>query len=215
MNLRLRHLGHPQKNSTVRGVTLAEAMITIAVVGVLAAVAAPNVTKLGSKPLPDTANQIAGVFRSARARAIAQTSPIKIKPKNRLAVPNGVSNGGLNTQFEMMKATSTNATCNDDDPTMWKSDSTLSEDYLTFGKASDPADKKITLQIAKVDTNVLAEPTGWEICFNPRGMASTTSTSVNNFVGNAVVLTFQEGTNLTARRRVEIFPAGGIQIYDN
>jgi Tfp pilus assembly major pilin PilA len=215
MNLRLRHLGHPQKNLTVRGVTLAEAMITIAVVGILAGVVAPNVTKVGSKPLPDTANQIAGVLRSARARAIAQTSPIKIKPKNRLAVPNGVSNGGLNTQFEMMKASSTNAACNTDDATVWKADNTLSEDYLTFGKASDPADKKITLQITTVDGSVLTEPTGWEICFNPRGMASTTITSVNNFVGNNVVLTFQEGTNTAARRRVEIFPAGGIQIYDN
>lgn len=215
MNLRLRHLGHPQKNLTIRGVTLAEAMITIAVVGVLTAVTAPNVTKIGSKPLPDSANQIAGVFRSARARAIAQTSPIKIKPKNRLAVPNGVSTGGLNTQFEMMRATSTNVACNDDDPTKWKSDTTLSEDYLTFGKAKDSADKKITLQITRVDESVLTEPTGWEVCFNPRGMASTTITSVNNFVGSNVELTFQEGTDTAARRRVEIFPAGGIQIYDN
>jgi hypothetical protein len=114
-----------------------------------------------------------------------------------------------------MKASSTNAACNTDDATVWKADNTLSEDYLTFGKASDPADKKITLQITTVDGSVLTEPTGWEICFNPRGMASTTITSVNNFVGNNVVLTFQEGTNTAARRRVEIFPAGGIQIYDN
>jgi prepilin-type N-terminal cleavage/methylation domain-containing protein len=215
MNLRLRHLGHPQKNLAIRGVTLIEALITIAVVGVLAAVAAPNVTKVGSKPLPDTANTIAGVLRSARARAIAQTSPIKIKPKNRLAVPNGTSMGGLNTQFEMMKASSTNVACNNDDATLWKSDNTLSEDYLTFGKASDPVDKKITLQVTTVDTVVLTDTTSWEICFNPRGMVSTTSTSTNNFTGNDVILTFQEGTNPSVRRRIEVFPAGGIQIYEN
>jgi prepilin-type N-terminal cleavage/methylation domain-containing protein len=213
MNLRLRHLGHPQKNLAIRGVTLIEALVTISVVGVLAAVAAPNVTKVGSKPLPDTANTIAGVLRSARARAIAQTSPIKIKPKNRLAVPNGTSMGGLNTQFEMMKASSTNVACNTE--IGWVSDNTLSEDYLTFGKASDPADKKITLQVTTVDQVVLPETTGWEICFNPRGMVSTTSTSTNNFTGNNIVLTFQEGTNPSVRRRIEVFPAGGIQIYDN
>jgi prepilin-type N-terminal cleavage/methylation domain-containing protein len=213
MKLRLRHLGHPQKNLAIRGVTLIEALVTISVVGVLAAVAAPNVTKVGSKPLPDTANTIAGVLRSARARAIAQTSPIKIKPKNRLAVPNGTSMGGLNTQFEMMKASSTNVACNTE--IGWVSDNTLSEDYLTFGKASDPADKKITLQVTTVDQVVLPETTGWEICFNPRGMVSTTSTSTNNFTGNNIVLTFQEGTNPSVRRRIEVFPAGGIQIYDN
>jgi prepilin-type N-terminal cleavage/methylation domain-containing protein len=213
MKLRLRHLGHPQKNLAIRGVTLIEALVTISVVGVLAAVAAPNVTKVGSKPLPDTANTIAGVLRSARARAIAQTSPIKIKPKNRLAVPNGTSMGGLNTQFEMMKASSTNVACNTE--IGWVSDNTLSEDYLTFGKASDPADKKITLQVTTVDQVVLPETTGWEICFNPRGMVSTTSTSTNNFTGNNIVLTFQEGTNPSVRRRIEVFPAGGIQIYEN
>ena len=215
MNLRLKRLRYPQQNLAIRGVTLIEALVTIAVVGVLTAVAAPNVTKLGSKPLPDTANQIAGVLRSARARAIAQTSPIKIKPKNRQAVPNGTSTGGLNTQFEMMRASSTNAACNTDDAAVWKSDNTLSEDYLTFSKASAPADKKITLQVTTIDGVVLSQTTAWEICFNPRGMASTISTSTNNFTGNDVILTFQEGTNPSERRRVEIFPTGGIQIYDN
>jgi prepilin-type N-terminal cleavage/methylation domain-containing protein len=220
MHLRLRPLGHPRRNLAIRGVTLIEALVTISVVGVLAAIAAPNVTKIGSKPLPDTANQVAGVFRSARARAIATTSPIKIKPKGRQAVPNGTSTGGLNTQFEVLRATSTNAICNTEDTTVWKPDKTLSEEYLTLGKASDSVDKKITLQATQVDpptpaTGFLSDPTGWEVCFNTRGMTSTTTTTTNNFVGNDVILTFQEGTDTTKRRRVEIFPAGGIQIYDN
>lgn len=215
MHLRSRPLGHARRNLSIRGVTLIEALVTISVVGVLAAMAAPNVTKLGSKPLPDTANQVAGVLRSARARAIAQTSPIKIKPKNRQAVPNGTSTGGLNTQFEVMRATSTNAICNTEDTTVWRTDSTLSEDYLTFGKSSDSTDKKITLQVTRVDNTVLSNPTGWEICFNTRGMVSTTTTSTNNFVGNNIILTFQEGTDSSKRQRVEIFPAGGIQVYDN
>jgi Tfp pilus assembly protein FimT len=215
MHLRSRPLGHPRHNFAIRGVTLAEALVTIVIAGVLATIAAPNVTKLGSKPLPDTAKQVAGVFRSARARAIAQTSPIKIKPKNRQAVPNGVSSGGLNTQFEMLRATSTNAVCNTEDTTVWKTDNTLSEEYLTFGKANDPADKKITLQTTRVDNTILNVPTGWEICFNTRGMVSTSTTSTNNFVGNDVILTFQEGTDSSKQRRVEIFPAGGIQVYDN
>jgi prepilin-type N-terminal cleavage/methylation domain-containing protein len=205
MCLRSRSLGHPRQILPIRGVTLIEALVTISVVGVLATLAAPNVSRLGSKPLPDTANQAAGVFRSARAKAISQTSPIKIKPKNRLAVPNGTSTGGLNTQLEVWRTTKTTAVCNAE--TDWVKDSALTEEYLTFAKG-------VTLTSTQIDNAVISVPTGWEICFNTRGMASTTSTSTNNFVGNNVILTFQQASD-SKTQRVEIFPAGGIQVYDN
>jgi type IV fimbrial biogenesis protein FimT len=192
----------------VQGVTLVEVLVTIVVVGVLAAVAAPNVTKLGSKPLPDTANQMAGVFRSARAKAIASTSPIRVRPKDRQAVLSGTSTGGLNTQFEVWRTTKTTANCHSDASAEgWVLDGTLSSEYLTLAKG-------IILQSTEVDGAILSVPTGWEVCFNTRGMASTTSTRTSDFVGNNVKLTFQQ-TSDNKTKSIEIFPAGGIQVYDN
>jgi len=205
-NRRLTFLRYFLRTQSVQGFTLIEALVTISVVGVLAAISASNVTKMGSKPLPDTSNKVAGVFRAARSSAIAQTSPIKIKPAQRLVNPDGTSTGGLNTEFEMWRANSTTATCNSE--TGWTQDKkSLSKEYLTFAQG-------ITLQATQVDGTLLNVPTGWEVCFNTRGMASTTSTTTNNFVGNNVILTFQQASD-SATRRVEIFPAGGIQVYDN
>jgi prepilin-type N-terminal cleavage/methylation domain-containing protein len=213
MNLRLRHLGHPQKKLAIRGVTLIEALVTISVVGVLAAVAAPNVTKIGSKPLPDSANQLAGVFRSARARAIAQTSPIKVRPLGRSANVSGTSTGGSNSQFEILRATSTNTVCNSE--VGWTASNSATQGYLTFptSNASPPA-PLVILQSTQVDNATLTVPTGWEICFNTRGVASTTTTSTSNFQGNNVFLTLQQVSD-GKTQRVEIFPAGGIQVYEN
>ncbi|NJM75166.1 MAG: hypothetical protein HC852_04510 [Acaryochloridaceae cyanobacterium RU_4_10] len=188
-------------------------MVTIAMVGVLAAIAAPNVTRLGSKPLPDTANQVAGVFRAARTRAMAQTSPIKVRPLGNVALANGKSDGGSNTQLEVLRATSTNSVCNSE--TGWTPDRTLSADYLTFGTG-------IRLQRTTIDSvptvNSAVVPaetaTAWQVCFNTRGVASTTSTSTANFQGNDIVLTLRQASD-SKTQRVEIFPGGGIQVYDN
>jgi prepilin-type N-terminal cleavage/methylation domain-containing protein len=109
---RLTFLLSAPHTQSLQGFTLIEAMVTIAMVGVLAAIAAPNVTRLGSKPLPDTANQVAGVFRAARTRAMAQTSPIKVRPLGNVALANGKSDGGSNTQLEVLRSTSTNTVCN-------------------------------------------------------------------------------------------------------
>jgi type IV fimbrial biogenesis protein FimT len=213
MHLRLRPLGHPRRNLAIRGVTLIEALVTISIVGILAAIAAPNVTQMGSKPLPDTANQIAGVFRSARARAIAQTSPIKVRPLGRSANVSGSSTGGSNSQFEILRATSTNTVCNSE--VGWIASNSGTQGYLTFpsSKGSTPA-PLIILQSTKVDNTTLTVPTGWEICFNTRGVASTTTTSTSNFQGNDVVLTLQQVSD-GKTQRVEIFPSGGIQVYEN
>jgi Tfp pilus assembly protein FimT len=200
MHLRRKLTGSLQDRA-VRGVTLIEALVTISIVGVLGAVAAPNVTRMGSNPLPDTASQVSGVFRSARARAIAQTSPIKVRPLGRTANVSGTSTGGSNTQLEILRATSTNTTCNSE--AGWTADKTLSSDYLTFKNG-------VTLQSTQVNGATLAVTTGWEICFNTRGMASTTSTSTINFQGDDVVLTLQQASDSTTQT-IEIFPAGGIQ----
>jgi hypothetical protein len=218
MHLRLRPLGHPRLNLTIQGVTLAEAMITVAVVGILSTVAAANVTKIGAKPLSDTVNKAAGLFRSARSKAIAQTLPIKIKPTGRLSVPNGTSTGGNNYQLEAWRpdpsqpVSTYSLACNSE--TGWVLDSALTQQYAssTDSKLTFPAG--VTLQSTKVDTNMLSVPTGWEVCFNTRGIASVTSVNASSFNGNNITLTFQQASD-GSTQRLEIFPAGGIQINAN
>jgi prepilin-type N-terminal cleavage/methylation domain-containing protein len=218
MNLSLRRSRHSRQNLAIRGVTLIEALVTIAVIGILGSVAAANVTKVGAKPLSDNVNKVAGLFRSARSKAIAQTLPIKIKPTGRLAVPSGTSTGGNNNQLEAWKPDPTqsvstyNLSCNSE--TGWVLDNALTQQYAsgTYPKLTLP--DGITLQSTQVDTTVLSTPTAWEICFNTRGIASVTSVSSASFNGNDVTLTFQDASNSTTQR-LEVFPAGGIQIYAN
>jgi prepilin-type N-terminal cleavage/methylation domain-containing protein len=226
MHLRLRPLGHPRRNLAIRGVTLIEALVTISVVGILTAIAAPNVTKIGSKPLPDTVNQVAGLFRSARSKAIAQTIPIKIKPAGRLAVPNGTSTGGNNYQLEAWKPDGTvlisQMICNSE--IGWKLDSVITQQFssstqtnLTFPRFPQVSQgQEVTLQTTNIDSTVLPSPTSWELCFNGRGVASTTNVNTNIFQGNDMILTLQQTIgSATTTQRVEIFPAGGVQIYAN
>jgi prepilin-type N-terminal cleavage/methylation domain-containing protein len=202
----------------VQGTTLIEALVAISVIGVLAAIAGPNVTQMGSKPLPDTANRVAGVLRAARAKAIATTTPIKIKPKGRLVNPDGTSTGGSNYIFEIWTANSTNVACNSEVGwTQRRSSSGFSAEDLTFAQTKDTSGVStplVELQSTQVDNAVLAVPTGWEVCFNTRGMASITSTSTTDFQGNNIILTLQQVSD-SKTQRVEIFPAGGIQIYEN
>ncbi|HEY9827743.1 MAG TPA: GspH/FimT family pseudopilin [Stenomitos sp.] len=198
-------LRQTRRGRAIQGVTLPEVLITIVVIGVLTAVAAPNVVNLGNRPLPDTANQVAGVFRLARAKAISQTMPIRVRSFGALINPDGTSSGGINTRLEVHYATSTTVACNSE--TGWTRDGSFSDENLTFAK-------NVTLNSTQVDGTTLATPTAWQVCFNVRGMASTTVTYTDNFQGNNVVLTLRQSSDNTTRR-IEVFPAGGVQVYDN
>ena len=221
-NTAIKILGRSQKNRQIQGTTLAEVLVAIVVIGVLAAIAAPNVFSQGSKPLPDTVNQVAGVLRQARSMAIAQTSPIKVRSRGNVLTTDGRSNGGSRTQLEILRATSTNTACNSE--TGWLPDgtkpdgtvgpATLSLDYLTFATGITP--RQTTINGAVTQNTVQIPPindaTAWQICFNPRGTASTTTTRTTNFQGDDVVLIFQQA-NSDYIQQLHIFAAGGIQVY--
>jgi prepilin-type N-terminal cleavage/methylation domain-containing protein len=65
---------------TSQGFTLIEALVTIAIIGVLAAMTAPMFSGY-NKPLQNATNQVAGVFKQARMRAIATTNAFRITPR--------------------------------------------------------------------------------------------------------------------------------------
>ncbi len=61
------------------GFTLIEALVTIAIIGVLAALVGPGLFAV-NKPLQNATNQVSGIFKQVRLRAIATTTAYRVRP---------------------------------------------------------------------------------------------------------------------------------------
>ncbi|NJK41161.1 MAG: prepilin-type N-terminal cleavage/methylation domain-containing protein [Acaryochloridaceae cyanobacterium SU_2_1] len=152
VNQRLVRFRHP-KNSTA-GVTLIEMLVVLSLTAMLAAFTAPAIT-FGRNPLRDTSSRLAASFKLARARAMAETSAVRIRPLS-------------STEFVMERATR----CSD---TTWtnisdrgqKNGVTVNED-LSF---DSPAQ---LISPTQVNGAVVTPVTNWNLCFNSRGMADKT-----------------------------------------
>ena len=70
---------HRGISRNVRGFSLVELLIVLAVVGVVLAIAALNLRPLGA-PLDQAANGLAGSLRQARTKAMATTSAYRVRP---------------------------------------------------------------------------------------------------------------------------------------
>jgi prepilin-type N-terminal cleavage/methylation domain-containing protein len=130
------------------GFTLTEVLVTVVVLGVLTAIAAPNI-RFGSNPLKDTSTRIAGNLKLLRAKAMSQTSAYRLQ-----AVPGSVPGTvALGIQRAML--------CSD---TVWTADPAFAtEDTLL--------DRQV--QISQVTLNGQSKPIdGWSICYNSRGLAT-------------------------------------------
>jgi prepilin-type N-terminal cleavage/methylation domain-containing protein len=180
---------------SLQGFTLIEAMVTIAIVGVLAAIAAPNILAVGNNPLPDTTSRIAGQFRSARAKAISQTALFRIRPQGGTIATCALATGGCSTtQLIVERSTSVNTSCNA--ATGWTQDNYFTPEDLTFGTGISVS----RVQINAVEPAVL---TDWQLCFDNRGIADKN-----------LVLTLRQSSN-SLIKRIEIFPGGIVQVYEN
>jgi prepilin-type N-terminal cleavage/methylation domain-containing protein len=183
------------KNST--GFTLIESLIAISVLGVLTAIAAPNVMGMGTKPMRDSVNQASGQFRMARSKAIAQTSAyrIRFRPVNQGATDEKV-------QLIVQRANS----CNSTD---WRFDGTFTEEDRTSAKSIKLTrawvnnGSPLTAFQVPNDTNYVEWDRLTEFCMNSRGVANKN-----------LVLEFQKGLT-NQKMRLEIFPGGALQIYDH
>ncbi len=169
-----------------KGFTLAETLVTITILGVLTAIAAPNIMPMGSNPLKDTTNTIAGNIKLIRAKAMSQTSAFRMRP---VVNANGVS---LVAEHA--------ATCAD--PTVnWRTDPSFAEEDTQLDDPTVTPQRK-GVQIEEFTINGVAQAGyNWNICYNSRGLTAQTQ---------SLVLTLK---NIKGDwRKVAIFPGGGIDL---
>jgi prepilin-type N-terminal cleavage/methylation domain-containing protein len=199
-NIAIKLLNHSRKTQQIQGTTLAEVLVAIVIVGVLGAIAAPNILAMGSNPLPDTTNQVAGQFRSARAKAVSQTAQFRVRPQGGTIATCAVSTGGCSTnQLIVERSTSVTTACNAS--TGWTQDNYFTPEDLTFGRGISFSRAQINPVVG--DAGEPAVLTNWQVCFNNRGIADKN-----------LVLTLRQSSDGQIKR-IEIFPGGTVQIYEN
>ncbi|HEY9824671.1 MAG TPA: prepilin-type N-terminal cleavage/methylation domain-containing protein [Stenomitos sp.] len=180
----------------IQGTTLPEVLLTVVLVGVLAAISGPNLLQMGNNPLDEGINRLAGQLRLARAKAIAQSSAYRI----RWTMLNPGDPEKVQTQFIVERAQN----CND---TTWTKDPTFTDEDIT----TKPKVELIGLTVNSVTPPSLLDPNpsepaqNWKLCINSRGLADKDV---------QWTLRWRQGAGGPVKK-LEIFPGGAIQVYDN
>lgn len=185
---------HRNHHNASTGFTLVEILISIVLIGVLGAIAAPNIMAMGSKPLPDSTNRLVGQIRLARAKAISQTSAYRLRPE----VIN-MSDPDLNnrqTRWVIQRANSCNSTT-------WTTDASFTEEDVTSSKRVELVQSKLNnVVIEDTDPDRIAKMT---FCINSRG-------TIHENKNLQFKLQYREDS-AGPTQILEIFPGGAVQVY--
>jgi type IV fimbrial biogenesis protein FimT len=133
------------RTGSMRGFSLAETLVALAIAGVLATIMLPTFN-LATNPLTDSSNRFSSIFSLARAKAMSKTSAYRIRPTS-------------TTQFIVEFSNICTA-----DPSTWKPDGSFVSDELKF-------DSDVQLSAATENNASRAPGSGWSLCFNSRGIA--------------------------------------------
>jgi prepilin-type N-terminal cleavage/methylation domain-containing protein len=165
------------------GFTLAETLVTIVVLGILTAIAAPTI-QFGNNPLKDTSANIAGNFRLLRAKAVSQTSAYRMRSVKTAT--------GLRLAVEFADSCSSPSTA-------WRPDPGFaSEDALDT--STSPHSQRNGVTIAQVLIDAAPTPVDdWSLCYNSRGLTNLT-----------LDLTLKDNKN--AQRKITVFRGGGVDV---
>jgi prepilin-type N-terminal cleavage/methylation domain-containing protein len=168
------------------GFTLAETLVTITILGVLTAIAAPNIMSMGNNPLKDITNNIAGNLKLSRAKAMSQTSAFRMRP---VVNANGVS---LAVQYA--------ATCTEP-ASNWRPDPSFAEEDTQLDDPNVLPQRK-GVQIDRFTINGVTQAGyNWSICYNSRGLTAQSQ---------SLVLTLK---NLKGdQQNINIFPGGSVNV---
>ncbi|MCG9892498.1 MAG: prepilin-type N-terminal cleavage/methylation domain-containing protein [Thermosynechococcaceae cyanobacterium MS004] len=131
----------------VHGFTLTEALVTVVVLGILTAIAAPTI-RFGNAPLKDTSSRLVGNLKLMRAKAMSHTAAYRLR-----AVPG--TTGAVDFRVERA------ALCSD---TAWTADP---------GFSVEDAQVDRPVQVSQVMLNGQGQPIdNWSLCYSSRGLAS-------------------------------------------
>jgi prepilin-type N-terminal cleavage/methylation domain-containing protein len=154
-------------NST--GFTLTELIATMVIVGIMAVLAGPMLnSNMGTRPLDDSTNRVAGTLNLMRVKATSQTSAYRFRL-------------GSSSNFFLVEYAPTCTSASSE----WKSDGSFLLEDRTLGKA---------VTFSSVTPNPTVSP--WSVCFDNRGMAdrsldirladSSTTRRVQVFQGGSI-----------------------------
>ncbi len=174
-----------------QGFTLSEVLITVMVVSVLSAIAAPTI-QFGNNPVKDNSSRLSGHLKLLRAKAISQTSAYRIKasPVGGTPLVVGTAADRSSASLVIEKASQCNAP-----DTAWTRDPGFSTEDLRLDQG---------VQIQQVEVNNASFSTNaWAVCYNSRGLATQN-----------LKVTLKDNRSSHKPMRVTVFPSGGVDVEE-